>query len=186
MRSRRRKKRNYANLKIYFYKHKITQRGKLTGYKNYYSFLCNKLYKIKMLQLEGKTKCYEITWLKQKDITNTKSHFFRGILNRKQNLAILETNKAVNKAECTWQDERNTLATRTGEDKDYIHMREQRWKQSGIREDGRPVSQEEGQVTWTRGELLFKIKHVIHKTKKNQYRTSLTVSHGVTLCWEKY
>ena len=51
---------------------------------------------------------------------------------RKQNLTILnlEKDKTMDKAGCTRQDEQNTLATRTGEDKDYTHEgREHRWKQ---------------------------------------------------------
>ena len=97
----------------------------------------------------GKAKCYEIKLTR----TNTRltkklfaeNHFSsEEYFYRKQNLTILSLgqDKAVNKAGCTRQDEPNTLATRTGEDKDYIHIRgrEHRWKESGIRGDARLVT----------------------------------------------
>ena len=84
-------------------------------------------------------------------------------------------NKAVNKTGSTRQDEQNTLATQTGEDKDFIHMREGNTggnnQESGMTSD--QGHKRKGKWPETRGELPFKIKHEIHKTK-NQDRTSLT------------
>ena len=69
---------------------------------------------------------------------------------QKQNLAILNfrrNDKAVIKAGCNRRDEQNGNEDR-GRQRLYTHeVREHRWKQSGIREDVRPVTQEEGQVT---------------------------------------
>ena len=99
-------------------------------------------------------------------IMNTKSLFSRGILNRKQNLAILNLG---NEQGCeygwsTRQDKQNTLAGRTGEDKDFIHMRE--GKQSRIRDNARLVTQEDWQVTWNERRVTFQNKTCIFKTKK--------------------
>ena len=70
---------------------------------------------------------------------------------------------------------RNTLATQTGEDKDFIHMGE---GNTGENNQGSGVTSDQGHKRkgkWPeiRGELLFKIKHEIHKPKP-QDRTSLT------------
>ena len=72
-------------------------------------------------------------------------------------------------AKILWRQDR-------GRQGQYIHQgREHRWKQSGIRGDVR----QERNSKWPemRGELLFKIKHEIHKTK-NPRRDS--PHHGVT------
>ena len=73
----------------------------------------------------------------------------------------------MNKAGRIRQDKRNTLATQTGEDNDFIHMRE---GSTGGNNQGLGMTSDrwhkrKGKWPETRGELLFKIKHEIHKTK---------------------
>ena len=61
----------------------------------------------------------------------------------------------------------------------YIHQRrEHRWKQSGLRGDSDRWHKRKGKWPEMRGELLFKIKHEIHKTKK-KIRQDIP-HHGVT------
>ena len=90
-----------------------------------------------------------------------KSLFFRGIQrNRKTSLAII--NKTVarlwNKTGGTWRDKILWQRDR-GRHRLHTHQgREHRWKQSGIRGDVRPVTQEEGQVTWNKRRVTFQNK----------------------------
>ena len=51
---------------------------------------------------------------------------------------------------------------------------EHRWKQSRIRDEVRPGTQEEGQVTWNERTVTFQNKTWISQDKKTQDRTSLT------------
>ena len=89
--------------------------------------------------------------------------------------------KTVNRAGCTRWDERNTLATRT---RLYTHEgREHRWKQSGIRGDARPVTQEEGQVIWKERRVAFQNKTWISQDTKPNHRTSLTAVWQSARCF---
>ena len=94
------------------YKRKSLRRGWHKGYENYLFFLRNKRLQQKALPKEEKEKAINYS-LKR---TNTE----------KQNVAILNKTRIRDCGTGLWYAarRRNTLATQTGEDKDFIHMRE--------------------------------------------------------------
>ena len=125
----------------------------------------------KSLQKEEKEKLWKSQNTKSKPdqkTTKSKSLFSRGQKSDKQNKDNTYQDKV---QDCGSGLRYTTWKTKYFGDTDrgrlYTHVGgEHRWKQSRIRDDVRPGTQEEGQVTWNERRVTFKIKHEIHKTDR--------------------
>ena len=155
-------------------------RKKHTGYKIIYTRYAEKRKKEKRSKGE-KTNAMKINCLTNKstdqNFINSKSVFYRGILLQETQLGntwilwILWI-KARLWIWLKYSTGRTTYSgnAERGRQRLYIHEgREHRWKQSGIRDDIGPVTQEEGQVTYSEWRVNFQ-----NKTWNSQDRKPMT------------